>query len=35
VNVNFSASYVFNVHSVAPESPGALFFQLDVTNVFP
>ena len=35
VNVNFSASYVFNVHRVAPEGPGALFFQLDVTNVLP
>ena len=35
VNVNFSASYVFNVHPVASQGAGALFFQLDVTNMFP
>jgi hypothetical protein len=35
VNVNVSTSYVFNVRRAASESPGAFFFQLDVTNVFP
>jgi hypothetical protein len=35
VNVNFSTSYVFNVHRGASEGLGAFLFQLDVTNVFP
>ena len=35
INVNVSAAYVFNVHPVAQEGHGAVFFKLDVTNIFP
>jgi hypothetical protein len=35
INVNVSAAYVFNVHPVGQEGHGAVFFKLDVTNIFP